>query len=57
MGLVINRFDTCVLSSKVLGDGISNLIGWMQCLVEVNLGWVVEVSRFLMGFLENNHVA
>ena len=45
------------LGSKVVGDGPSNLTGWMQCPVEVNLDWTAEVSSFLTGFFENNHVA
>ena len=45
------------LGSKVLGGGTSNLIGWMWCLVEVNLDWTAVVNSFLMGFLKHNHAA
>ena len=45
------------LGSKVVGDGPSNLTGWMQCSVEVNLDCTSKVSGFLMIFLKIKHIA
>ena len=40
------------LGFKILGDGPSDLIGWMRCPVEVNLDWTTKGSSFFIGIFE-----
>ena len=45
------------LGFEILGDGPSDGIGWFCDAGWGKIGWLSEVSSFLMGFLENNHVS
>ena len=45
------------LGFEILGDGPNDGIGWFCDVGWGKIGWLSEVSSFLMGFLENNHVS
>ena len=44
------------LGSYILGGGPSDWISWFVVPGWGKIGWPSEISSFLMGILENNHV-